>query len=167
MRDTPTGPARPFDPSIGKRTQFQKGNTASLKTGAYAGLLRARDRQREALLMKAGVTQALADACVDMEAELQRRQGFEVTLAQRGLVRRFCELDGLVACMFDKLMDGAGPLTATGKTKRCLDSYIRLTERQTRIAQALGLPKAGRDALPRRPVLPSLADYRAPDPEDA
>jgi hypothetical protein len=116
--------------------------------------------------MKAGITQALADACGDMEAELQRRQGFAPTLAQKGLVRRYHELDGLIACMFDKLMDGSGPLTATGKTKRCLESYVRLTERQTRIAQALGLPKAGRDQLPRGPVLPSLADYRAPDEDD-
>jgi hypothetical protein len=167
MSDTPKSPGRVFDPTIGKRTQFQKGNAASLKSGAYAAMVRARDRQREAMLAKAGVVQALDEACTDLERELEHRQGFAATITQKGLVRRYHELDGVATVLFGQLMEGRGPVTATGAIRRIFAHYLKVAERQTKVAIALGLPKAVRGTLPRGPVLPSLAAYRAPDEDDA
>jgi hypothetical protein len=164
--ETPEALPRPgFNPDIGKATRFQKGNTARLVTGAYSATVRARDRQAAAALAKAGITQALSDACAEMETELQSRQGFACTIAQRGLVRRYNELDGLASYLFAQLMDGTGPMTASGKVRRCFDHYTKVVERQTKIAIALGLPRMPAHATPRRPVLPSIHDYRPADDE--
>lgn len=155
---------RPFNPDIGKATRFQKGNAAALQTGAYAALVRSRDRQRAAQLAKAGIVQALDEACADHGAELAARQGFALTIAQRGLVRRYEELDGLATYLFAQLMDGgSGPITATGKIKRTFTHYVTVCQQQAKVAHLLGLPKPPRDLLPTRPVLPSLASYRPAD----
>lgn len=142
---------RPFDPNIGRATQFQPGNTASMTTGAYSAMTRARDRQREADLAKAGIRAALEEACAQMRNEIEIRQGFPCTIAQGGLVRRYQELDGMIAVIFDKVMDATGPLTATGRTKSALERYDKLTNTQAKIANLLGLPKAARTTVPDVP----------------
>lgn len=137
--------------TVGKATQFKSGNAAALRSGAYSAMVWARDRQREADLAKAGIRQSLDEACAELRTEITVRQGFPCTLAQAALVRRFQELDGMIAVIFDKVMDLTGPLTATGRAKAALDRYRALTETQAKIANLLGLPKVARRLLPDVP----------------
>jgi hypothetical protein len=139
--------------TAGVATRFRPGNTAALTTGAYSALTRARDRQREAALAKAGILVSLQESCDAMESEITVRQGFRCTIAQQGMVRRYCELDGMIATIFDRLMESGGPITAAGRTKHALERYDRLTNTQAKIANLLGLPKAARTALPDLPAV--------------
>ena len=72
----------------------------------------------------------------------------------------------MAAFLFSKLMDGDGPLTATGKTKRAFAHYLAVVGTQSKIASALGLPKPAATPQGRGSVLPPMSQYVAPDAGD-
>jgi hypothetical protein len=171
MRDPhtdPEAPARTSRPgfqrgnTLGKATQFQPGNLSQYKTGAYASLITARDRKREALLQQAGVLTSIVEDAREITDDLASRQGFAVTPLQARLARRFAEVDGL-AMHLSRILAEAGPVTHSGKTRACFEKFIKCVTVQAKIASALGLPKPSALPASRGTLLPTLANYRPAD----
>lgn len=62
-----------------------------------------------------------------------------------GLVDSYAEARLFRQSMFLRLVDGGGPITHKGRTKALYTAYLSALDRETRLAQILGLERRSRD----------------------
>ena len=112
---------------------FAPGNRDSWKHGAYSR------QTRRALVEDPEAASALADHCQEIETDL----GGDASRLERDLVRRYVETAALADHLGRHLTHG-GALTATGRVRAALSAYLRVLDRQHRLAAALGLKRRAR-----------------------
>ena len=112
---------------------FAAGNRNSWKHGAYS------TQTRRALVEDPAAAAALAEHCQEIETDL----GGNASRLERDLVRRYVETAALADHLGRHLTHG-GALTATGRARAALSAYLRVLDRQHRLAAALGLERRAR-----------------------
>ena len=130
-KDTPI-----HDPASGGRNPdgtFAPGNRDAWKHGAYS------QRTQRALVESPEAVAALTEHRQEIETDL----GGDVSRVKRDLVRRYVETAALADHLGWHLTQG-GALTAKGHTRAALSAYLRVLDRQHRLAMALGLDRTAR-----------------------
>ena len=112
---------------------FAPGNRGAWKHGAYS------TQMRRTLVEDPDVAAALADHCQEIETDL----GGDASRLERDLVRRYVETTALADHLGHHLTC-EGTLTASGRTRAALSAYLRVLDRQHRLATALGLKRRAR-----------------------
>lgn len=145
------------DPQTGR---FRPGNTAALKHGVASE----RVRRREALVAGQRLfAEGAAAALAELEEELGA--GRPLSTVQRATARRFLEVEAVATFLAQRMMAEGGPLTAKGRTRSYLDHFLKVVDRQVKLAQLLGLRPVEKQILPHG-GLPSLDAYQPPDHDD-
>jgi hypothetical protein len=154
----PEAPLEGRDPRTGR---FARGHTVTLKHGRDS----ARVARRE--VMVAGqrlFAETAAAARAELEAELGA--GRPLGTLQKGLIRRYLEVDACASFLAHRMMAEGGPLTAKGSTRSYLEHFLKLVDRQAKLAGMLGLRAPEKHVIPPGGHLPPLEHYRAPDETD-
>lgn len=145
------------DPQTGR---FRPGNTAALKHGIAS----ARVRRREALVAGQRLfAEGAAAALAELEQELGAGQ--PLSTVQRATAQRFLEVQAIATFLAQRMMAEGGPVSEKGRTRSYLDHYLKVVDRQAKLAQMLGARPVEKQIVPH-PGLPSLDAYRPPDHDD-
>jgi hypothetical protein len=105
--------------------RFVEGTPAAMKTGEGSGVFWCEVAEAKRELMAS----VLADLAVDANTP--------ATLV--GVIEAYAEARLLRTAMFLRLGDQGGPVTTKGKTRALFKSYLAALDRETRLAQVLGL----------------------------
>jgi hypothetical protein len=98
---------------------------------------------------------AVEPAKRELVEHVQRDQALDETAAEtlRGLVDAYAEVRLFRTTMFLRLVELDGPITPKGKARALYRAYLEALDRETKLAQVLGLTRRAKPVTPLAEVL--------------